>query len=332
MFAIKNKKMRRLFFVFIILLALPLISANVYGANEYGCGLFGIGCSDEVTSTAGGGGGGSKIQFDVKILEIDSDLTPGDYFDFTYFVKGVGSINHDVIIDFWIEDLEGGIVSSGSDVIYFGVNEEKTETASLLIPNGIESGIYILKVKATYQSITGESHRTIQIDVERGFVEQLLSISMFLEKSVIKNSDELISIIRFENFETTPAIVNLTYSILDEKRRKIYLEGEKISVETEEVLRKSFEGLNLPKGKYNFVLETLYGNDVYDKFEQEFEIEKISLFLLHENRYCYFIGILFLIVVLIVFVRLKHMKKSKKSKGVREYKKKVHGRLRKLNN
>ena len=316
------------FFIFIILLVLPLISANVYGANEYGCGLFGIGCSDEVTSTAGGGGGGggggSKIQFDVKILEIDSDLTPGDYFGFSYFVKGVGSINHDVIIDFWIEDLDGGIVSSGSDVIYFGVNEEKTETASLLIPNGIESGIYILKVKATYQSITGESHRTIQIDVETGLIEQLFDISFFLEETLLKSSDELTAVVTLESFGTQTTDIRLTFIILDEEGNEIHTEQQVVSVETERVLRKKFVGLNLRKGKYTLVLETLYNVDVFDEFSQDFRIRRSLFPLLY-----YIIGFILFLILFLIFKRRK--KKKKKDDQVRQYQKKVKKKLKKLN-
>ena len=312
----------KLFSIFVILLILPLISANVYGANEYGCGLFGIGCSDEATSPTGGGGGGggggSKIQFDVKILEIDSNLTPGDYFDFSYFVKGVGSINHDVIIDFWIEDLDGGIVSSGSDVIYFGVNEEKTETASLLIPNGIKSGIYILKVKATYTSITGESHRTIQIDVERGLVEQLFDISFFLEETLLKSSDELTAVVTLESFGTQTTDIRLSFIILDEEGNELHTEQQVVSVETERVLRKKFVGLNLRRGEYTIVLETLYNVDVFDEFSQDFEIRRSLFPLLY-----YIIGfILFLILFLIFKRRKKKKKKVKKKRRAKKRKKK----------
>lgn len=322
--------MKKIILLFVILTFLSMISAANYGNSNYGCGLFGVGCSEEVTSTTtsgGGGGGRTAIQFDVKILEIDSDLTLGDYFDFTYFVKGVGTINYDVTIDFWIEDLNGQKISSGSDVIYFGVNEEKTETASLLIPEGIESGIYQLKVKATYNAVTGESHRTIQLDIEEGKIRQLFDISFFLEETTIQNSDEIIAVISFENFGTVATEINLIYSILDDEERKVYLEGDSIIVETERVLRKSFVGLNLPKGKYTFVLETLYGNEVYDKFEQEFEIEKLLIWQP-------FFGavLLTILIISIIFIR-KHKNKrfeSKKGKSVSGYKKKVKGRLYKL--
>ncbi len=332
-----------LFLIILILLFIGSASANNYGSNIYGCGLFGEGCSDEVSQEAvtssGGGGGSTQIQFDVKILEIDSDLILGEYLDFSYYVKGVGSINHDVTIDFWIENSNKTKISSGSDVIYFGANEEKTESASLLIPEGIESGIYVFKVKASYNSVTGESHRTIQLDVEEGKVKQLFDISMFLEEKSIKNSDDLTVVITFENFGDIPTKINLTYLILDRSGREIFSEEGSLIVGTEGFLRKGFLGLNLPEGKYTFRLETLYGDNVYDEFDQNFEIKKSSCELLGLNFgkfiFCWYWGVLIVVIIglaIILFIKRRKKKKENKKnkKSVGEYKKKVRGKLKSI--
>lgn len=337
------KMKNKLFFVLFILLVLPLISADTYGSNSYGRGSFGIGYSGETTTTTTTGGGGSSIssvQFDVKILEIESDLILGDYFDFSYFIKGVGKINNDVTIDFWIEK-DNETVSSGSDVIYFGANEEKNETASLLIPEGVESGTYQLKVKATYGSVRRESHRTIQLNVEEGSVKQLFDISFFIEEPIVKGSYDLVLVINFENFGTVATTVDLTYIILDGEGRRVHFSEEIVRVETEKVLRKSFEGLNLPEGKYTFVLETLYGGDVYDEFVSDFEIvASCELLGLDFGRFifCGYWGILVAVMMVTAFVILMLVKRErrklsvKKKKGVREYKKKVRTRLKQIKN
>jgi hypothetical protein len=81
-------------------------------------------------------------------------------------------------------------------------------------------------------------------------------------------------VITFFSFGTIPTSVDLAYVILDEDELEVYSEADEITVITQEVLRKTFEGLELPNGKYTFILGTLYGDDVFDKFEQEFEIGK----------------------------------------------------------
>lgn len=335
-----NNKSIIVFFFVLLILVVPLIQANTYGSNLYSCGLYGQGCEETTTptTTGGGGGTGAGIQFDVKILEIDSRLNIGDYFDFTYFVKGVGNINHDVTMEFWIEDLNGTIISSGSDVIYFGSNEEKTEIASLLIPEGIASGTYQLKVKASYNLVTGESHRTIQIDVEKGTVKQLFDISMFLENAVLTDAKDLIAVITFENFGDVATTVNLTYSIIDNQQNILYSEIGSITVETEKILRKSFEELILSKGKYTFVLETIYGENVYDKFESDFEI--ISPFEILGIElggfiFCWYWWVLIVLILIVMIILINKHKKKNKSKTKKKinltgYKKKIKENLSKI--
>lgn len=103
-----------------------------------------------------------KIEFDVKILEIDPPKESGDFFNFIYYVKGVGRINSDVLIEFWIEkDLQP--ILTGSDIIYFSENEEKTEATSLLIPSTIINDTYLFYVKASYANYAARAHRVIEV-------------------------------------------------------------------------------------------------------------------------------------------------------------------------
>jgi len=211
--------------------------------------------------------GGDGIAFDVDILEFDSPVKLGDFFDFTYFIKGIGNINNDVTIDFWIEK-NGEIISSGSTVIFMESNEEKTGAASLFLPNDIVSGEYKFVLQASFQTFKGEAHRTIEITVEddEAIIRKLFDISFLLLSSIIENSDELLAIVTFQNFGDAPTTVNLTFIILDRTGNEIHKEEETITVITEERLRKSFEGLNLPRGNYTLVLKTLYNVDVFDEF------------------------------------------------------------------
>ena len=128
---------------------------------------------------------------------------------------------------------------------------------------------------------------------------QLFDISLALDDSLIQDSDELSAVVTFESFGAEPTPIELTFIILDETENEVYREGDSITVEVEEVLRKSFKGLNLPEGKYSLVLHTLYNVNVFDEFRQEFEIakkeesfiEKIFSWI-KDNKWYFIVGIL----------------------------------------
>jgi len=107
--------------------------------------------------------------FDVKIINFTSPAKLGDFFEFTYFVKGMANVNDDVQINFWIEK-DGKIVTSGSDVIYIGSFEEKRETTKIFLPTNMKSGIYEFYVEVAYQQYRVRSQRTIEIQVQEGIV------------------------------------------------------------------------------------------------------------------------------------------------------------------
>jgi hypothetical protein len=111
-------------------------------------------------------------------------------------------------------------------------------------------------------------------EVEEGIPERLFDISFILDDSIIGSSDELSAVVTFENFGTQKTLVELMFIIFDDEDNRVYEEGDYIVVETEGLLRKSFEGLDLDYGKYVIVMETLYGDDVFDEFRQDFEITR----------------------------------------------------------
>lgn len=314
--------MRRIFFLILLMfLFIPFCLADSnYGEGVYGGGLYGIGEEEAEEIPSGGGGGGiPSIQFDIKILKFESPINLGEFFDFMYLVKGVGDINDDITIDFWIEK-NGEIITSGSDVIFMGSNEEKIESASLFMPSNIDSGTYKFVIRVSYGNIKAESHRTIELTIIDGkaIIDSLFDIRFLLEDIILTNSDELSAIVIFENFGLGATPVDLTFIILDEKENEIYREEDNITVETEEVLRKSFKGLNLDLGKYTIVLNTLYGVDVRDEFRQDFEIRKERMgitgriidWTLGEGKW-WLSGILLLLVIGLIWYILKRRKKKK---------------------
>lgn len=105
--------------------------------------------------------------FDMEILDFESPVKLGEFFDFTYFLKAIAEINGDVEIKFWIEQ-DGNIVTSGHDTIYFSGFEEKTKTKKLFLPEDISSGTYIFYIEVTYGTYTASAHRTIGIEIKDG--------------------------------------------------------------------------------------------------------------------------------------------------------------------
>lgn len=103
--------------------------------------------------------------FDMEILEFESPVKIGEFFDFTYFIKAVAEIKGDVEIKFWIER-DGNTITSGQDTIYFSSFEEKTKTKKLFLPENISSGTYIFYIEVTYGTYTASAHRTIGITVD----------------------------------------------------------------------------------------------------------------------------------------------------------------------
>ena len=298
-----------------IILSSAIVSAADFGEGAFGCGIFGIGCpeeepSDDESVSRPSGGTTAPIQFDVKILEIGPNLALGGPFDFSYFVKGVGSINSDVTVDFWIGKDEETI-ASGSDVIYLGTNEEKNETATLFLPDDIEPGIYQLKVRASYGPISGESHRTFHLDIGEGIatVEQLLDASLFLEQATIESSDDLTAVIRLENLGSVAADIDMTYSILDREKRIVYLEEESVIVQRETVLRKIFEVAYLPEGKYTFVLEILH-DGLSDEFRQDFRIASQDSLLYLEYLVLSVLGVVIALIVIMIATLKKRRKEN----------------------
>jgi len=103
---------------------------------------------------------------------------------------------------------------------------------------------------------------------------KLFDIKLELASSVINNAKELSAVTTFASFGNVPTPVDLTYSILDSSGKEVYSEKGNTTVTTEQIVRKSFENLNLSNGKYTLVLITVYGDNIKDEFKQEFSVGK----------------------------------------------------------
>lgn len=100
--------------------------------------------------------------FDVKIIKVESPINQMSFFNFTYLIKSIQTINGDVIISFWLEK-KGDTIVNGFDTIYFSENEEKTETTQLFLPSEIPEGVYEFYVQAEYSNYSAKAKRMIEV-------------------------------------------------------------------------------------------------------------------------------------------------------------------------
>jgi len=110
------------------------------------------------------------------------------------------------------------------------------------------------------------------VSAENRIPAQLFDIKLEIEETTVQFSNKLTAWVRFENFGTEPIPVNMTYIILDRYETKLYTDQDSAVVWTEELIIKKFDNLELPDGKYVLMLHTLYGNNVFDEFRQDFEV------------------------------------------------------------
>lgn len=137
----------------------------------------------ETPSTSSGGSSPKrKIDFDVKIIKLDSPLKPKDFFEFTYFVKLIGTINGDVIMGFWLEK-DNQTITSGSDTIYFSKDEEKTETLRIFLPSNALNGTYTFYVKANYEEYSAQSYRTTEVIYPKSELNEVFSSGKYFWKN-----------------------------------------------------------------------------------------------------------------------------------------------------
>ena len=161
--------------------------------------------------------------------------------------------------------------------------------------------------------------------IHEELIKQLFDITFNLVDKSIESVSELVAVVTFESFGTEPTPVKLLFTILDENGNEVHSEEDQITVETEEILRRTFGGVELVEGKYTLILTTLYNVNVVDEFRQEFEIlgtktDKISQEF--KENFLIYGSILFLIItvllILMVIIIVKLRKESIIEKRGRE--------------
>ena len=206
------------------------------------------------SSGGGGGGGVAALTPTTKLLSEGARVT----------INVEGEIHYLEIIELTNTSIVINISSTPQQATLQIGEEEKFEITDdnyydiLVKLNGIDNNLANLTISYIHEEIS----------------KQLFDIIFNLLESSIQDISELTAIISFENFGTEPVRVNFLLTILDEGGKEVYSEDDSIFVESEEILRKSFEDvdIDLPRGKYTLILTTLYNVNIVNEFRKDFEI------------------------------------------------------------
>ncbi len=244
--------------------------------------------------------------FDVEILEFESPVKVGEFFDFTYFLKAIAEINGDVEVKFWIEQ-DGKEITSGQDTIYFAGYEEKTKNKNLFLPADIDSGTYTFYIEVTYGTYSAKAYRTIGIVVDG-------------DSAVIMSAPEAKTLVPF----IIGGLVVLGLIILI---GLFYFERKKI---TENKWIKKYR--LLIGGSLLFIILGILGYyfDLYSKIG-----EKLSNFILLiriSNNLKYGIMIMgcLVVVIALVYFIIHYSKRKVRGGSHRAYKNRIGKRLREI--
>ena len=251
--------------------------------------------------------------FDMKIVDLASPIYPGEFFNFTYYLKGVAQIHGDVKVNFWLEK-DGIKVTDGYDTIYMGDFEEKLESSKLFLPISILDGVYNFYAEVNYDSYYARASRAVEVSKEfrRLGDYELLDILFRLETREISKPEDLVALIDFESFGTIPAKINYNL-IISQKNKEVYSEDGKLTVETSETLRKTFDNLVLKKGFYNMRFNVVYGEGVSEDFNTDFEVIKSFSFVDRVKDFIikYLTWPIIFLLILFIFVKLRRRFKKK---------------------
>src|SRR3989339_404557 len=249
----------------------------------------------------------------MKIVDLASPIYPGEFFNFTYYLKGVAQIHGDVKVNFWLEK-DGIKVTDGYDTIYMGDFEEKLESSKLFLPISILNGVYNFYAEVNYDSYYARASRVVEVSKEfrRLGDYELLDILFRLETREISKPEDLVVLIDFESFGTIPAKIEYNL-IISQKNKEVYSEDGKLTVETFETLRKTFDNLILKKGFYNMQFNVVYGEGVSEDFNTDFEVIKSFSFVDRVKDFIikYLTWPIIFLLILFIIIKLKRRFKKK---------------------
>jgi len=142
---------------------------------------------------------------------------------------------------------------------------------------------------------------------------ELFDVTVRLVEEEIYSSRELSAFIVFENFGEGVSEINIVYSIINENKIEVYKGIDSKIVQTEDMVVKDFNFLELSKGKYILRAEIFYGQNQTGESEQSFEIIEQPFFETLINP------LFFVLTILALGFGVMYLRKNyKKRKGGNE--------------
>jgi len=151
--------------------------------------------------------------------------------------------------------------------------------------------------------------------IPKGDYLQLFDINLFLTSKVMYNPRNLVAYVNLENFGEGPSELNLVYSIINEYNEEVFKGVDSKIVRTELTIKKEFDFLKLPTGRYLLETEIFYGDNQTGKVAQDFEIIEMPFFEPLSNV-LFFILTIAILVILVFFMRSFYKKNKKGGENV----------------
>lgn len=344
-------QMKRILILFFILFFVPF----VYGDDTYGSGTYSSGTYTGVISVApptptptpsGVSGSTSKSSigynfvclqnsdcstgetcienscvklFDLNILDYDLS-SDNEILSFTYSLDVGSDVNDYVMISYWIES-DGEIIFSDSDAVFVDGSGVGGNDVELNLPSDLVVGTYELNILISYGSSSSKDKVSFDIDLIKEPVKELFDITFELDSDSIESSDDLSSVVSLISFGNVPTPISLTFIIYNYSGSELYSVNKNLSVLTEEFFRWNYDDLeNLSEGNYFAILETLYGDNISDRFILGFEVEELSegglIFILQSKYVLYFLLVIVILITSFVIIDFLY---SKDNRDIREF-------------
>jgi hypothetical protein len=122
---------------------------------------------------------------------------------------------------------------------------------------------------------------------KKSAINQFFSLELNLKKDLLKAKEDLVILIKFENFENSSYLAGLTYQILDYNKNVVHEEKDVVLLEKDTIITKTFSNLNLKKGNY-YLLVTVFYNGTIHELVETFAVEPLSpkefvIYILNNN-------------------------------------------------
>jgi len=139
---------------------------------------------------------------------------------------------------------------------------------------------------------------------------QLFDIKVHLVESKIYQSSDLAAVVEFTNFGEGPSQIRIVYSIIDKQGKELLTSIDEKIIETNEVVIKRFDTLNVPYGEYKIQTTIYYGNNQEAKSEDSFTIEPMPKYEILKEPILFIVTIVATLAIVIFFKRKDEKKET----------------------